>query len=208
MKKLLKVLILIILGLSLVACSNNQKHNKFEKDGFIKLSERIYVKAENSENEEDIGGTEMLSEIIEEEIKDIVTIPGRWSFHAISSSPGVPIFLQYPDKDIICEISVDAGSLDYYNQVNETVSPPTEKIFWCISNLGEELEHSYMKIVIRNSKHILGYIIIERVKTEKLSFGRYEFNILKSVCFPKVNGKYQTITDKQIIKLFNEIKKK
>lgn len=199
MKRLFFMLIVIVFGIGLVGC--NEKENE---DGYIKLTDRIFVKTGTSLNDEILGDIEMISEIVEEKYEEMIEFPLEYYSFAMSSVPGVPIVLKHPDNEVIFQCTINKGSFEYYKQTASTTAEVGEKIFWCPESTKESTKHAYIDIVVKKDINIVGYMVIEVIKKEET----YAFvpKLLKASSFPKINDEYQNITDDQIKILINEVK--
>lgn len=133
----------------------------------------------------------------------------NWSM-AISSRPGLPLKLsadEYPN--VTFEISFEEGTLLLWeDNTIAAMNSPLEigndtTIYW--TNVYPTFEEymgatAYINIVIREEENIVGYAVV-KIYTNDLENAptqSYNAKLLKSVSFPKVNGKYQRITSEYV----------
>lgn len=133
----------------------------------------------------------------------------NWSL-AISSRPGLPLKLsadEYPN--VTFEVSVDNGKLLLWeNNKISAMSSPFEvengtTIYWTNIYRADEKymgTTAYINIIIRDGKNILGYAVVNIYTSdlENAPAQSYYAKLLKSVSFPKVDGKYQKITSEYV----------
>jgi len=61
------------------------------------------------------------------------------------------------------------------------------------------LSHAFIEIVLKSEQNIIGYVVIEAGVTRKAV-------ILKSVLFPQINGKYQSISEEYVKSEIEKVK--
>lgn len=145
----------------------------------------------------------------------------KWSL-AMSSRPGFPLKLSATEyHDLVFDVSVDGGTLLLWegNEITSLGSSFKAKndttIYWTtLSPKGDSNFERYMgnkayvNIVIREEENIVGYAVVE-IYTNDLEnepAQTYYAKLLRSVSFPKVNGKYQKITAKYVASEMEQIK--
>jgi len=133
----------------------------------------------------------------------------NWSM-AMSSRPGLPLKLSADEHpNITFEVSAEGGALLLWedNKITAMKSPfeigNDTTIYWTnIYPTFEEYMEStaYINIVIQEEENIVGYAVV-KVYTNDLENApaqTYYAKLLKSVSFPKINGKYQKITSEYV----------
>jgi len=119
---------------------------------------------------------------------------------------GDPINLNNSDEAAIFDCSVDIGILDnFQNQNGKNVQVKSSEGFWWTpeeQRSGDE--QIFVEVVLKLNSKILGYAVIEIYTNDQFGDNYYAKNI-KSALFPKVNGKYQNITEKQVKKIIKKV---
>ncbi len=148
-------------------------------------------------------------------LQEGIDLPLDWNWSlAINSRPGIPLKLsaeEHPDATF--EVSTEEGSLLLWeNNRITTMNSPSEvgngtTIYW--NNIYQTNENdvekymgatAYINIVIREKGNIVGYAVVE-IHTDDLENApaqTYDAKLLKSVSFPKVDEKYQKITNEYV----------
>ena len=129
-------------------------------------------------------------------------------FHTWFFTSGVPnnaIIVNYPDEKAICECSTDYGCFGFsIGDPTVITVKPGEEFYWRIDR--PETTKAFVSIVIKIDKHIVGYAVIKIVNKEDYVISHMAVpSVVKSVVFPKVNGRFQRITKKQTEKEIQKI---
>lgn len=62
----------------------------------------------------------------------------------------------------------------------------------------------WLEFINRKDSHTIGYAVVKVIKIDEI---RYEAEVMKSVTFPKSEGKYQDVTNEQINRLIADVEK-
>lgn len=97
----------------------------------------------------------------------------------------------------------------HHDVTSATVSSGTTIYWFCQYSDGTEshiskAETVWLEFINRKDSQIIGYVV---VKVNRIADFHYEPEVVKAVTFPKVNGKYQEVTDEQVNQLIAEIEK-
>lgn len=122
------------------------------------------------------------------------------------------ILLKYQEENVVFDCSVDNGYLLGASSITKALSVASNNtIYWEPYNPASSLpasayERDFIEIIVKNDGNIIGYAVIEIV--QKDTHFNYTASISKSVLFPKIEGEYQNITQKQVSDIIEKIKKK
>ena len=141
------------------------------------------------------------AELIEED-KSFVEL-NTWFF--TSGIPNNCIKVIYPDGDAQIEMSASKGvfwvtALQEYAQ--KAIVSSGDDVFW--HNGDAIIDIDYVDIIVRVDNNIVGYAVIKIVKGDNFD---YNAEIIKSAIFPKLNNEYQKVTQKQVEKMLQALKK-
>ncbi len=145
------------------------------------------------------------SKLVEED-KDVVEV-SAW-ITGLSSYPN-RVTPTYDEPGATFEISVDRG-----NFFTGGFSPLFQKatlcreatIYWTPDDDDELIDLAYIDVIVKVENNIIGYAVIKITNPED-SFQTYKVEIIKSVIFPKIDGKYQKVTQKQVERKIKAAKK-
>lgn len=161
--------------------------------------------------------TAIAAETGEETImKEGITLSEQYKWNlAISSMPGLPLKLCLEDApDANFEIKVEGGSIlvnndsDAWNFERDKTNCLVNNnsvVYW--QNIDIEKkdynifdgEQAYINIIVKEKENIIGYAVVEVYLVDEASLS-YSYKMLKSVSFPKINGKFQAISHEFITK--------
>lgn len=218
--------LIAITAMTIPSLLKPQDNNSISTDDFSSTPEMVaapgflMVTAYAASSEEAIAaGAPAEEEVIMQEGID-VPVNDNWNL-AMSSRPGIPLKLSSLDhSDLVFEISVDGGELllweggkithldSPYNALNNTT------VYWTSltqTNKGEferyNQNDAHITILIREGKNIVGYAVvaIHTAELEEDPTQTYYAKLLKSISFPKVNGKYQNVTDEYVANEIEQI---
>lgn len=85
--------------------------------------------------------------------------------------------------------------------------PSGSTVFWSCRDYDEEgmqlaqNDRIWLEFINQKDSHIIGYAV---VRVDKISDYNYEPTVVKSVTFPKENGKYQAVTREQVAQLMKD----
>lgn len=140
-----------------------------------------------------------------EENQDLVELI-NWD-NATSYSPQ-GIRTTYNNPDVMYEISADRGAFcvsSYAVFFQKTTLRREETIRWTRVD-DEDITLAYIDVIVRVENDIIGYAVIKITSPDGSAFS-HNAEIIKSVIFPKVNGEYQKVTQKQVEKKIKVTKK-
>lgn len=196
-KKIVCVGVVIIMALGLFACGRGKGDTQEEaKDifGYTKIS----ATATAIENMEGIEAMEEIEGMIELD---------TWFF--TSGVPNNAIKVKYPNhlnENAVFECLVDEGDFWFQNQyVKNATLNPEDTIYWHPEDSVDGTEQAFIDIVLKVDNNIIGYAVIEVLQTD--SSVEYSARLLKSAVFPKVDEKYQNITETQVKSIIAKVKK-
>ncbi len=137
------------------------------------------------------------SKLVEED-KGVVEV-SAW-ITGLSSIPN-RITATYDEPDAIFELSVVKGEFCHGSWPNIYFQKAKircgETICWRPDNKDELIDLAYIDVIVKVENNIIGYAVIKITDPEG-SFQTYIAEIIKSVAFPKINGKYQMVTQSQV----------
>ena len=122
-------------------------------------------------------------------------------WHFTSGVANNLITVKHSDANAIFEISVDKGNLwttgARYLQTVTVNNGDTVRWHEFDQELGYQyIELAYADIIVKVDDNIVGYAVVKITKVDNsLS---YDAEIIKSSTFPKVDGQYQKVTQKQV----------
>jgi len=112
------------------------------------------------------------------------------------------IIMKYHDENVVFICSTDNGgfhpvSSDEHYFVKNVSLSSGEVIAWLFSDpVGSTtVYHAFIEVILKIDDNIVGYVVIEACRIHLVAS---KGNILKSVFFPKVGGKYQNISEEDI----------
>ncbi|MDD2959383.1 MAG: hypothetical protein PHR92_12820 [Lachnospiraceae bacterium] len=146
----------------------------------------------------------------EREMQEGVALPKEfgWSL-AMNSYPGLPLKLSLPEyPNATFDVTISDGEFFLW-ELGKSTQNITElgssfsvdngtTLYW--SNARYMGTEAYANVVMRDGKNIVGYAVIKiyTADIENAPAQLYQAIMLKSVSFPKVDGKYQNVTDKYV----------
>lgn len=144
--------------------------------------------------------------LTEIEVEDIVDCSAFY-FESARSSPGAPIVLNYNENEAIFECSVNQGVF-YLINTDDTSNieiAPGEGFWWIPT---EEINLSnkvFVDIILKLDNRIIGYAVIEIYPSNATGLN-FLARTIKASLFPKINEKFQNVTETQVITLISKIK--
>jgi len=130
---------------------------------------------------------------------------GRYS-PPMNVVPGLPFKFSYPGTKI--ELTVDAGVLILWDVGIERVGNATiideGCILWDPFTEDGLAESAVIEYRILDGDHIVGYGLIQLSSTDRV----YSAKLVLSTGFPKVDGKYQKVTEESLQKIREEVLEK
>ena len=179
MKKSYILLGILIFSLLLCACQNkDSEYDWYKKEGII----------------------------IEESDEILEVFTPFYPNGASSLVASCPIRLVYTNQEITYDCSVDESYIGGLNPQKTCTYKYNSYIYWHESNKDTQLiDYDYINIVLKDNDNIIGFAV---VVIKHIGNYVYSSSILKSVIFPKVDGKYQNITSEQINRFIDECKDK
>ncbi len=114
----------------------------------------------------------------------------------------------YDDPDIRLALHADKGK--FYVGGNVDVQRATlnsgEMAAWIALENAEPLDVSYIDVMVKVRYRIIGYAVIKIINGSN-SYNDSKAEIIKSVAFPKINGKYQKVSIFEVRKRIAAAKK-
>ena len=122
-------------------------------------------------------------------------------WHFTSGVANNLITVKYSDANAIFEISVDQGNLwttgARYLQTVTVNNGDTVRWHEFDQEWGyQDIELAYADIIVKVDDNIVGYAVVKITKVDNTL--SYDAEIIKSSTFPKVDGQYQKVTQKQV----------
>jgi len=164
---------------------------------------KLQIMQGNNQNNQNEQGKPKKPAIIEEDA-DLVWVAFQNASIAMSSSRSFIITI-YPDENVVFNCMVDKGTLrkrgtPSYENVKNLKAVFKDQIIFNSFEIGEngqriEVEYANIEIVLTIEETIIGYTVIQ-IRDTSVQEGFAE--ILKSVLFPKVDGKYQNISEEYV----------
>lgn len=143
----------------------------------------------------------------------------------MSSSPGLPLKLSMVDtENAAFDISTDSGRFlgcesgvvtdlgsEFRAENNTTVywTSMEEENANAADPLKDAPDKAYVAVVVRDKIHIIGYAVlkIELQGTEHQPVQNYYALLLKSVSYPKIDGRYQAVSEAYVSAEIEQVKR-
>ena len=110
------------------------------------------------------------------------------------------------EENAVFELTAEQGWLyDGTNGFVKTVVRQSGEIAWWDGTAHEAVRDTYIDVIERVDDNIVGYAVIKLTYNEERNW--HDPSLVKSAQFPKVNGEYQSVTQKQVKTLIEENKK-
>ena len=134
------------------------------------------------------------TDIVEEdaELVELTT----WRF--TSGVPNNLIEVKHSDPNAKFQLTADKG--EFYEgggEWSQTVMRNNGELATWQSTW--EVELAYVDVVVKVDDNIVGYVVI-KIMQDEVYIADYHAEVVKSVAFPKVDGQYQKISQKQVDK--------
>lgn len=144
-------------------------------------------------------------EFVEIETNNIIELH---TWHFTSGVPNNAIRIKYNNENVEFECSVEKGQLWSYElqkNVKKIILKSNDTVYWQVWEEGMEgiIENTFIDIILKINNRTIGYVVIEVLQINPIN---YSPNVLKSVLLPKINGKYQNVTEIQIRKAIEKVK--
>ena len=142
------------------------------------------------------------------EVEDEIVELSTWFF--TSGVANNLITVEHSDANAIFEITVDKGCflhIGTQGYVQTLTVNNGDTVRWqefTPEGVYEKFEIAYVEIIAKVDDKIVGYAVIKISPENGLSFNA---EIVKSAIFPKVDGQYQKVTQKQVEAKINAVKK-
>ena len=127
-----------------------------------------------------------------------------WFF--TSGVPNNVIKVKHENSNAIFEIKVYNGHIFGIGAgfTRTTTLKVGEETSWQVI-IEQSVDMDYVDIVVKVNKNIIGYVVI-KINRVGDSWLNYTPTILKSVTFPKVNGRYQKVTEEYVQQQIKQVK--
>jgi len=130
------------------------------------------------------------------------------SIAASNPYPNYLITMRHTDENIVFKCNVDNGLLG--NPEGSNVSKNLnahsgDQILWTGSeplNNGQLFRQAFIEIVLKVEQNNIGYVVSEI----NVSANEVSNSVIKSVLFPRINGKYQNISEEYIKTKIEKVK--
>lgn len=110
------------------------------------------------------------------------------------------------EENAVFELTAEQGWLyDGANGFVKTVVRESGDIAWWDGTTRETVRDTYIGVIEKVDDNIVGYAVIKLTYNEERSW--HDPSLIKAVEFPKVNGEYQSVTQKQVKALIEENRK-
>jgi hypothetical protein len=199
-------------------CQSKEKQRKGKKmkNTLIVLAAAILLAGCTGASESPKESNLIASNFVEIETDDMVEFPYPiWNTAPISSIPMYPIKLKHSDESVVFECSVDEGTLSVfggsYESSQKNVIAKSGDDSFSIAWYSEHTayvpedfsQQAFIEIILKIDNNTIGYAVVE------VSRDRYIFTgkLLHSALIPKVDGKYQAVTEEQVKVAIEKIKK-
>lgn len=178
------IIVVTILCLSLISCTNSIENKNENEYLTIPTEDILFV---STTNHHTFGGVHPL---------------------------GYPLILKDYGKNYQYDLYVEKGfvkikyfNVTYYKEIrNATYCDYVEWIPYEYEYKDEQIYNKdYMLVIQKDETNIIGYVIIEFININN-THCFYRAQIVESMSFPKVDGKYQDIDKEYIFNRFDEIK--
>lgn len=141
-----------------------------------------------------------------EENADFVEV-SAWNV-IISSYPN-RIMPTYDEPGATFELSVDKGKFfigGYSVLFQQATLRSGETINWTTVERDNIIDLAYIDVIAKVKNNIIGYAVI-KITNKSENSNEQNAEVIKSVEFPKVDGEYQKVTQKQVDKKIAAVKK-
>lgn len=142
--------------------------------------------------------------ILETEAPDLIAL--EWWANGVS----VPNNIIRPNSDYENAVFIVTAETGYFyennNDIVRTISlQAEERTFYRHTLPVRENFLDFVKIVVKEEEHIIGYALIKVT----LEMNNYDYvpELIRSAIFPQVDGEYQDITQEQMNAIFENFKK-
>jgi hypothetical protein len=147
---------------------------------------------------------ENMGAFLEVETEDMIDC-SLFFYSVARSSIGDPIELKYSDENAVFECTVDEGSFDYGQELLKSITlKPGGGFYWTSGPIASGTEQAFVEIILKLDDYIIGYAVVEIYQVNNLN--QYTARVLHSALIPKVDGKYQNVTEEQIKIVIDQIK--
>ncbi len=110
------------------------------------------------------------------------------------------------EENATFELTAEQGWLyDGVNGFVKTVVRGSGEIAWWDGFAHEAVRDTYIDVIEKVDDNIVGYAVIKLTYNEERTW--HDPSVIKSVEFPKVNGEYQSVTERHVKALIEENKK-
>lgn len=153
-----------------------------------------------------LGGCKDENNIVERDVEEIVQLE-NWFFS--SGIPNYIIRFIYNNENTVFHCCVERGAFwvkDSQKYEKETTINAGDCLYWNPIALNSDVKEIYVDIIMKENENFVGYVIIKIEKIDET--GDYRAEVVKSTVFPKIEGKYQPITEAQVRKKIKKIKNK
>ena len=157
---------------------------------------------------------EKKEQYVVEPTEDILILGDIYHLYGGINPIGYPIVFKDYGMSYQYDIYPDKGCVKYEG-INETCYDEligvtyVEWIEWQRFNARlyseDFIDNDYLLVIQRDEIHVIGYVIIEFINVADTPLF-YRGNIIESMSFPKVDGKYQEVDKEYIFNRFDEIK--
>lgn len=157
---------------------------------------------------------------VQAEPVDLIELHTWFNTSGVMNNAIVPL---HSDRYVVFEMVVDSGCFILKKPydgvppiksvyVHSASVESGETVYWTPHQLNEhgrysmtqpDATHAFVDITVKRGDKNIGYAVIEIIQKDVVN---YEAKVLVSAQFPKVNGAYQNITEKEIESVIKEIK--
>lgn len=183
-------LILCLLLSLLTGCHIDENNvNNYDSYGYVAFAKVAY----NGE----IASIEGVEGIIEIDLD---------SWYFTSGVPNNAIKVKYPTEDekVTFECKTNKGKFWWGNEyVDKATIKQNDTIYWHADSDIPCGDTIYIDIIVKNDQNIIGYAVIEAEQTENSL--EFTAKVLKTEIYPKINDKFQEITEEYVSKAIEKI---
>ena len=101
------------------------------------------------------------------------------------------------------QVKEGAFLLDSFSDGNTSVTVASETTIYWFCNPFAVSEVTWLEFINQKNSQIIGYAVV-KVETN-VDQGFYKAEVVKAVTFPKIGGKYQTVTEEQVNQLIDDV---
>ena len=125
-----------------------------------------------------------------------------WYF--TSGLPNNVLVVKHSNESAVFNISVDKGNFrGNPDPVQNVTLKPNGSCNW-FANDETPIKLAFIEVIVRLDNHIVGYAVIKIISPNGML--NHEAMLLVSQWFPKMNGKYQKISDKLVKEIIDDVK--